>query len=79
MFQICEFDEIRDVMSTVEGLSIDLDKAIESGVVLDSGTTQEFNNIEEPTSIGRRVSSVFDALDIQRSLMKKVSDKVGKK
>lgn len=63
------FDENRDIMSTIPGLDIDLDKAIESGVVLDTGTVDSYNDLDDVHSIGHRVSSVFEALDIQRKIL----------
>lgn len=57
-------------MCTVEGLEMDLALAVESGVVLDTGTIGDYNDIEDPRSISRRVRDVFDAMDIQKSLFK---------
>lgn len=65
----CFFDPKRDIRATVPDLSCNLRQAVENGVVVDSGSAPEFNNIEDVYSIRSRVRDAFDAVEAQRALI----------
>lgn len=68
MIQEIEFNPVTDICATVPSLSVDLVQAVETGVVLDTGTIGEYNNIEDPSGIWTRVRDAFHAADLQRSI-----------
>lgn len=69
MLQKCIFDKVRDVQEHVPSLATDLNKAIESNIVQDTGVVADFNSIDEPNSITGRVSDAFEAIDAQRAIL----------
>jgi len=69
MFQKCIFDKSRDIQEHVPSLATDLNKAIESNCVQDTGVVADFNSIEEPHAITGRVSDAFEAIDAQRAIL----------
>lgn len=69
MLQICNFDKVRDIQEHVPSLATDLNKAIESNTVQDTGVVADFNSIEEPNAITGRVSDAFEAIDAQRAIL----------
>lgn len=69
MLQICNFDKVRDIQEHVPSLATDLNKAIETNTVQDTGVVADFNSIEEPNAITGRVSDVFEAIDAQRAIL----------
>lgn len=73
MLHICRFNEVTDVQRTREGLAIDLAQALRTGIVKDSGTEPEYNNIDDPTKIKGRYNDVFAALDERNSVLNKAS------
>lgn len=76
MKQICKFDKARDIKPTVEGLAMDLEKAIECGEVMDTATADAYNNLEETDKIGSLVRDNFDAMDASNSLASVANNKV---
>lgn len=69
MIQECKFDRVRDVQEHVPSLATDLNKAIETNTVQDTGVVADFNSIEEPNAITGRVSDAFEAIDAQRAIL----------
>lgn len=69
MLQICNFDKVRDIQEHVPSLATDLNKAIETNTVQDTGVVADFNSIEEPNAITGRVSDAFEAIDAQRAIL----------
>lgn len=69
MIQECKFDKVRDVQEHVPSLATDLNKAIETNTVQDTGVVADFNSIEEPNAITGRVSDAFEAIDAQRAIL----------
>lgn len=69
MIQKCNFDKVRDIQEHVPSLATDLNKAIETNTVQDTGVVADFNSIEEPNAITGRVSDAFDAIDAQRAIL----------
>lgn len=61
-----EYNPVTDLMATVEGLSCDLEVAINTGVVVDTGSLGEYNDITDPTNILCRVHDAFEAIDLQK-------------
>lgn len=68
MKQICKFDKNRDLKEVVPGLAPNLKIAMQEHVVLDTGISPEYNNIDDPANIIGRVRDVFDAVEAQRAL-----------
>lgn len=71
MRQICKFNSVCDLQKTVPDMSVDLEGAIESGIVLDTGMIAEHNDIDNPASVIGRVRDVFDAFEAQKNLLSK--------
>ena len=69
MKQNCIFDKVRDIQEHVPSLATDLNKAIETCTVQDTGVVADFNSIEEPNAIVGRVSDAFEAIDAQRAIL----------
>lgn len=69
MIQKCIFDKIRDIQEHVPSLATDLNKAIETNTVQDTGVVADFNSIDEPSAITGRVSDAFEAIDAQRAIL----------
>lgn len=69
MKQICRFCKERDLGEVVPGLAVDLEKAIETGVVLDTGVLEQHNDINDPNSVVTRVRDTFHALDLQKAYL----------
>lgn len=69
MIQKCKFDKCRDIREHVPSLATDLNKAIETNTVQDTGVVADFNSIEEPNAITGRVSDAFEAIDAQRAIL----------
>lgn len=67
----CEFNPSRDEGTCIQGLAVDLDAAIQSGVIIDTGTENIYNDldIEEKNNVGSRVHDVFEAVDRQSSFL----------
>lgn len=68
MKQICRFNRKRDLKEVVPGLTPNLRIAMQEHVVLDTGISPEYNNIDDPANILGRVRDVFDAVEAQRAL-----------
>ena len=69
MIQKCNFDKVRDIQEHVPSLATDLNKAIETNTVQDTGVVADFNSIEEPSGITGRVSDAFEAIEAQRAIL----------
>lgn len=69
MKQNCKFDPKKDYVKATPNLSVNLSKAMENGVVPQSGTLVEHNGMEHSTDIGPRVQDSFEAIDLQRNVM----------
>ena len=69
MIQKCNFDKVRDIQEHVPSLATDLNKAIETNTVRDTGVVADFNSIDEPNAITGRVSDAFEAIDAQRAIL----------
>ena len=69
MIQKCNFDKVRDIQEHVPSLATDLNKAIETNTVQDTGVVADFNLIDEPSGITGRVSDAFEAIDAQRAIL----------
>lgn len=71
MIQSCHFNPVKDNNLAQSGLAIDLDAALRTGAIIDSGTEVEYNGIEDPSLVGRRVSDAFEAIDARNSVIHK--------
>lgn len=68
--EICKFDPLRDVMKVQQGLGVDIDDMLQTGIVKDSGETLDNNGIDDPNAIIGRISDVFEAMDAARIIKK---------
>lgn len=66
MKEIHVFNEQTDLCPTVPGLAINMASALETGIVVDTGTLGTFNDIDEPSSIWKRVGDTFEALEAMK-------------
>lgn len=62
------YNPLTDLAETVPSLSTDVNVAIETGVIVDTGVSSEYNEIDDPTSISGRVRNAFEAVDLQRKI-----------
>lgn len=63
-----KYNKDTDFQPVVPHLSINIAQAIETGVVLDTGTVGEYNEIDDPNGVWTRVRDAFQAVDVQRSI-----------
>lgn len=68
MFIETKFDKVRDIAPTTPGLAVNMTVAIESGVVFDTGTIGEYNDLDDPSNIKGRIRDAFEAVDAQRGI-----------
>lgn len=69
MIQECKFNKLTDIQEHVPSLSTDLNKAIETNIVEDTGVVADYNDISDPVMILGRVGDVFDAIDAQKEVL----------
>ena len=69
MIQDCKFNKITDFQEHVPSLATDLNKAIETNTVEDTGVVADFNDISDPSMIRGRVGDVFEAIDAQKEVL----------
>lgn len=69
MKSVCKFNPSKDYVKSTPNLSINLSRAMESGIVPSSGTNVEHNGLEHSSDIGPRVTDSFKAIDMQRHVM----------
>lgn len=65
-----KFDSLRDVAEVVDGLAVDVDEMLRTGVVKDSSATLDNNSIDDPNQIIGRVTDEFSAIDAARAIRK---------
>ena len=58
-----------DVQEHVPSLATDINKAIETNTVQDTGVAAEYNDISDPEAIRGRVGDVFEAIDAQKEVL----------
>lgn len=69
MLQDCKFNKLTDLQEHVPSLSTDINKAIETNTVEDTGVVADYNDISDPALIRGRVGDVFDAIDAQKEVL----------
>lgn len=69
MLQDCKFNKLTDIQEHVPSLSTDINKAIETNTVEDTGVVADYNDISDPSVIRGRVGDVFDAIDAQKEVL----------
>lgn len=73
MLYECNFNPDKDICEVVEGLAINLNSVIETGIVPSSGTDVNYNGIEAHDISGCfRVNDVFQAMDLQKRFGKAI-------
>lgn len=68
--QELKYDSLRDVAEVVDGLAVDVDEMLRTGVVKDSSATLDNNSIDDPNQIIGRVTDEFSAIDAARAIRK---------
>lgn len=58
-----------DISPVYAGLSINLEEAVRTGIVKDTGVEVEYNGIEDPALIRGRFADTFDALDERNAVV----------
>lgn len=76
MIEHPKFNPLRDNEVVVPNLAIDLEAALRTGVVKDSGTAVEYNGIEDPNLIRTRVSDNFEAIDERNAVVNKELNRI---
>lgn len=69
MLQECKFNKLTDLQEHVPSLATDINKAIETNTVQDTGVAAEYNDISDPDAIFGRVGDVFEAIDAQKQIL----------
>lgn len=69
MLQECKFNKLMDLQEHVPSLATDINKAIETNTVQDTGVAAEYNDISDPDFIRGRVGDVFEAIDAQKEVL----------
>lgn len=72
----CKYNPDRDIKKTLPDLALDLENAIATGIVVDTGTVTEANGIEDPINIRGRIRDAFDVIDAQRAFKASVKASV---
>ena len=69
MKQKCKFCKERDVREVSPHLAIDLGECLRNGTVPSGATEPVYNDIENTSDVGGRVSDVFQSIDAERAAM----------
>lgn len=69
-FRTCEFNPRRDISEVEQGLAVDIDDALRTGIVKDMSYALDYNGLSEPGQIIGRISDNFDAIEAQRVVRK---------
>lgn len=69
MLQECKFNKLMDLQEHVPSLATDINKAIETNTVQDTGVSADYNDISDPDTIRGRVGDVFDAIEAQKEVL----------
>lgn len=69
MLQECKFNKLTDIQEHVPSLATDINKAIETNTVEDTGVVADYNDISDPAFICGRVGDVFEAIDAQKAIL----------
>lgn len=68
MKQSPKFQSGPDIARTRKGLGANVNKAIESGVIVDTCADLSFNQQKECSEVGMRISEPFDAIEYDRAM-----------
>lgn len=70
MRQKCTHNPLKDIQKVVPGCAPDLNAAIKTGMIPDTGVESVSNGLEELSDIGRRVREPFDVIHFDRAYAK---------
>lgn len=70
MFQICKFDQTKDVGKVIPGLFPNIDELIDTHKITDNSAEVVYNGIQEIEKVGIRINDEFDAIMLSRALKK---------
>lgn len=73
--QVIEYNPLRDVREVEDGLAVDIDEALKTGIVKDASDSLDNNGIDDPNAVIGLVRDEFAAIDAQRILRKVGKDK----
>lgn len=68
--QVCVYREEADADQVKQGLGVDINDMLQTGIIKDSSETLDNNGIESPSNIVGRIHDVFDAIDAARVIKK---------
>lgn len=67
MFFQCDFDEKLDIGRVEPFLALNIEEAIRSGIVPDTGDVPIYNDIDDPSAIAGRMADPIGAVDLQKA------------
>lgn len=70
MRQICKFNDKTDITSVVPSLGVDVNSAIESGIITDTSANVFHNEMNELSEVGIVARDSFDIIEYERSYSK---------
>lgn len=70
MLQKCCFRKGADIVETVPGLAVDLNNAIETGIIQDTSASVYHNMMDKVEQVGIVARDVFDIIEYDRSYAK---------
>lgn len=66
----CKFDPDRDVLEVENGLAVDINDMLETGIVHDASASLDNNGIDDPNQVIGLVRDEFAAIDAMRAIRK---------
>lgn len=73
MFYSCDFDEKRDIGRVEPFLALNIEEAIRTGIVPDTGDVPIYNDIDDPSAIAGRMSDTIGAVDLQKAHLERAA------
>ena len=70
MKQKCEFCKGADIVEVVPGLGVDVNSALESGIIEDKSASVFHNMMKDLSEIGQVARDKFDIIEYERSYAK---------
>lgn len=70
MRQVCKFDEKTDITPVVPALGVDVNSAIETGIIQDTSASVFHNEMKELGEVGIVARDPFDVIEYERSYSK---------
>jgi len=68
--EVCKYNPSTDIAEVVDGLAVNIDDMLRTGIVKEGSENLDSNGIESPDKIVGRIRDVFDAMDAARAVKK---------